>query len=221
MRAEVTLSILFGLIAAGIYLFSPASGLADESTLSEKTGDNRMTSTTAERVVLAGGCFWGMEELLRKIPGVIQTRVGYAGGGSANPRYEEVKTGATGHAESVEILYDPKVLSFADLLAEFFLMHDPTTVNRQGNDVGSQYRSAIFYTTEAQREVAEAAKARVQRSGQWSKPVVTEVVAAGDFTLAEDYHQDYLQKHPSGYTCHFMREAVPGYSDAFSELLGK
>ena len=159
-----------------------------------------------EVAILAGGCFWGMEEILRGIPGVVETDVGYAGGGTASPSYDDVKTGRTGHAESVRVVFDPARLGYADLLERwFFKMHDPTTPNRQGNDVGTQYRSAIFTTSDQQRAIAEEVKARVDRSGAWKAPVVTEIVAAGPFTPAEDYHQDYLQKTPDGYTCHFMR----------------
>jgi peptide methionine sulfoxide reductase msrA/msrB len=159
-----------------------------------------------EAVVLAGGCFWGMEDLIRKIPGVIDTEVGYAGGKTTKPTYNDVKTGSTGHAESVRVVFDPKKLSLSDLLEKwFFRMHDPTTLNRQGNDVGTQYRSAIFVTNAEQRKAAEVVKERVNKSGKWKKPVVTEIVEAGPFTRAEDYHQDYLEKNPGGYTCHFMR----------------
>ena len=162
---------------------------------------------TLEVAIVAGGCFWGMEELIRKIPGVLETEVGYAGGTTKTPVYEDVKTGRTGHAESVKIVFDPKKISFAELLEKwFFKMHDPTTSNRQGNDIGSQYRSAIFYTSEEQKRVAEDVKAKVDKAGKWGKPIVTEIAPAGPFTQAEDYHQDYLQKHPGGYSCHFMRD---------------
>lgn len=162
--------------------------------------------TTFETAYLAGGCFWGMEELLRKIPGVVETEVGYTGGTTAAPTYQDVKTGKTAHAESVRVVFDPKTLSYADLLEQwFFRMHDPTTVDRQGNDIGSQYRSAIFVTSEEQRMVAGEVKARVDASGRWKAPVVTQIVSAGPFTRAEEYHQQYLEKHPGGYTCHFMR----------------
>jgi peptide methionine sulfoxide reductase msrA/msrB len=148
-----------------------------------------------------------MEELLRPIPGVIETTVGYTGGSTPNPTYEQVKTGRTGHAESVRIVFDPKLVSFQDLLEQwFFKMHDPTTKNQQGNDRGSQYRSAIFVTSEQQRAAAELSIRRAAESGRWQKPIVTEVVQAGPFTPAEDYHQGYLEKHPGGYTCHFMRD---------------
>lgn len=173
----------------------------------ENPGEKVGCNETVEVAILAGGCFWGMQDLLRKIPGVIETEVGYTGGDSSKPNYETVKTGRTGHAESVKIVYDPSKVSFADLLEKwFFKMHDPTTPNRQGNDVGTQYRSAIFYTSDAQKTVAEAVKQKVDKSGKWKRPIVTEIVKAGAFTKAEDYHQDYLEKHPGGYTCHFMRD---------------
>ncbi|MEO8212078.1 MAG: bifunctional methionine sulfoxide reductase B/A protein [Myxococcales bacterium] len=162
---------------------------------------------TLETAVLAGGCFWGMEELLGKIPGVVKTEVGYAGGSTRAPTYKEVTTGRTGHAEAVRVVFDPRKLSFSDLLEKwFFKMHDPTTLNKQENDVGTQYRSAIFFTSPEQQKVAEAVKARVDKSGKWKRPVVTEITAAGTFTPAEDYHQKYLQKNPGGYMCHFMRD---------------
>jgi peptide methionine sulfoxide reductase msrA/msrB len=164
------------------------------------------TQAGRETVILAGGCFWGMEDIIRKIPGVIDTDVGYSGGTGSNATYEQVKTGRTGHAEAVRVVFDPSKLTFEALLAWFFRMHDPTTLNRQGNDVGTQYRSAIFFTSEAQRATTEAVKARVEKSGKWKKPVVTQIVAAGEFSRAEDYHQDYLVENPGGYTCHFLRD---------------
>jgi peptide methionine sulfoxide reductase msrA/msrB len=159
-----------------------------------------------EIATLAGGCFWGMEDILRKIPGVVETQAGYTGGTAANATYDSVHEGKTGHAESVQILFDPKKLSYEDLLLQFFKMHDPTTLNRQGNDVGTQYRSAIFYNSKQQKETAEKVKARVAKSGQWKKPIVTEIVPLGAFWRAEDYHQKYLVAHPNGYTCHFVRD---------------
>ena len=162
--------------------------------------------TTLETAVLAGGCFWGMEDILRKIPGVVETEVGYTGGKTGHPTYEDVHTGQTGHAESVRVVFDPKKLTYADLLEKwFFRMHDPTTRNQQGNDMGSQYRSAIFVTSPAQRKTAEAVKARAAKSGRWKNPIVTEIVDAGPFTPAEGYHQKYLEKNPGGYTCHYLR----------------
>jgi peptide methionine sulfoxide reductase msrA/msrB len=172
-----------------------------------RKGEQPGCQTTLETAVLAGGCFWGMEELLRAIPGVLETEVGYTGGASSHPTYEDVHTGRTGHAEAVRIVFDPSKLSFEDLLEKwFFRMHDPTTKNRQGNDQGTQYRSAIFVTSPEQREIAERVKKRVDASGKWKRPIVTDIVEAGPFTLAEDYHQKYLQKNPGGYTCHFLRD---------------
>ena len=160
-----------------------------------------------ETAVLAGGCFWGMEEILRKIPGVLETEAGYTGGTTSRPTYEEVHTGETGHTEAVRIVFDRQKLSYADLLEKwFFRMHDPTTLNRQGNDVGSQYRSAIFVTSAEQRRTAEAIKARVAASGFWKKPLVTQIADAGPFTAAESFHQKYLERNPAGYTCHYLRE---------------
>jgi peptide methionine sulfoxide reductase msrA/msrB len=159
-----------------------------------------------ETAVLAGGCFWGMEEILRKIPGVLETAVGYSGGGTDNPTYEDVCTGETGHAEAIQVLFDPRQLSYAELLGYFFRMHDPTTLNRQHNDVGSQYRSAIFYTTEEQRQTAERVKDEMNKSGRWKRPIVTEITPASEFFRAEGYHQKYLIKNPGGYNCHVLRD---------------
>ena len=164
------------------------------------------TAAQQEVAVLAGGCFWGMEDIIRKLPGVIDTEVGYAGGALDNPKYTDVKQGNTGHAEALQVTFDPKKLSYEQLLATFFRMHDPTTRNRQGNDVGSQYRSALFVFTDAQAQTAEKVKEQVNNSGKWKNPVVTEIVKAGKFYPAEGYHQDYLLKNPGGYTCHFMRD---------------
>jgi len=160
-----------------------------------------------EVATLAGGCFWGVQELIRAQPGVISSRVGYTGGAASGPaRYEDVKTGRTGHAESVEVRFDPTKTSYEAILRFFFRLHDPTTQDRQGNDLGTQYRSAIFTHGEEQRKVAERVKAEVEASGKWKKPLVTVIVPAGPFYEAEDYHQDYLQKHPNGYTCHWVRD---------------
>lgn len=155
---------------------------------------------------LAGGCFWGVEELLQTTPGVIETQVGYSGGAVDKATYEIVKTGTTGHAEAVQVLFDPTKTSYEKILFEFFRLHDPTTLNRQGNDVGTQYRSTIFYANEEQRKLAEKVKEKVAKSGHWKKPVVTEIVPFKTFWRAEDYHQKYLDKNPGGYTCHFVRE---------------
>jgi len=165
------------------------------------------TGAKHEVATLAGGCFWGMEEILEKIPGVLSTRVGYTGGTLPNAQYGDVHTGSTGHAESIEVTFDPAVISYETILEKyFFRMHDPTTLNRQGNDTGTQYRSAIFYHSEEQRKTAELVKARVEKSGRWKRPLTTEVTAAGPFYLAEEYHQKYLDKNPGGYTCHFLRD---------------
>jgi methionine-S-sulfoxide reductase len=156
--------------------------------------------------VLAGGCFWGMEDLLRKLPGVLETEVGYAGGDLAHPTYEQVCTGRTGHAESVRVVFDSERIAYADLLHFFFRMHDPTSLNRQSHDVGTQYRSAIFVENEEQRLIAEHVKAEVESSGKWQRKIVTEIAPATTFYAAEDYHQDYLEKHPDGYSCHYIRD---------------
>ena len=156
---------------------------------------------TTERAVLAGGCFWGMQDLVRRQPGVISTRVGYTGGHVKNATYRNHE----GHAEAIEIIFNPANTSFRTMLEFFFQIHDPTTLNRQGNDLGTSYRSAIFYTSDEQKRVAEDTIADVEASGLWPGRVVTEVVPAGDFWEAEPEHQDYLERYPSGYTCHFPR----------------
>jgi len=161
-----------------------------------------------EVAVLAGGCFWGVEELLRKVPGILDTEVGYCNG-EGDPTYENVKTGRTGYAEAVSITFDPTQISYEKLLEMFFQLHDPTTRNRQGNDIGTQYRSAIFVSTPEQRKTAEKAIAQENASGHWPKPVVTAIEDLKAFYSAETYHQDYLQKNPGGYTCHFWRRGGP------------
>ena len=162
-------------------------------------------STRRETAIVSGGCFWGMQEIIRKLPGVIKSTVGYTGGHVPNPTYELVCTHTTGHAEAVQVEFDPTVLSYEQFLGFFFRMHDPTTPDRQENDIGDQYRSAIFYTSEAQRVTAEKVKAQVDKSGKWKDPVVTEITKATTFYPAEEYHQDYLQKNPGGYMCHYLR----------------
>ncbi|MGC4069924.1 MAG: peptide-methionine (S)-S-oxide reductase MsrA [Polyangiaceae bacterium] len=167
----------------------------------------RLVRLRSRKPTLLVAAFGGCRTFSERIPGVIETRVGYAGGTTRNPTYDDVKTGRTGHAETVRVVFDPKRLSFADLLENwFFRMHDPTTPNQQGNDHGSQYRSAIFYVSDAQRKTALAVIERVQTQGRWKRPIVTQVVEAGPFTDAEEYHQDYLVKYPSGYTCHYLRD---------------
>ncbi|HEX3696529.1 MAG TPA: bifunctional methionine sulfoxide reductase B/A protein [Polyangia bacterium] len=197
----------YAALFAGAASTGGASAAATDNACARPgAGDKPGCQPTLETAVLAGGCFWGMEEIIRQIPGVIETEVGYTGGKTAAPTYSDVHTGSTGHAESVRIVFDPKKLTYADLLEKwFFRMHDPTTLNRQGNDVGSQYRSAIFVTSPEQRKIAEEVKARVERSGKWKHPIVTQIVDEGTFTRAEDYHQKYLQNNPGGYTCHFLR----------------
>ena len=154
---------------------------------------------------LAGGCFWGVEELFRQQLGVLGVEVGYTGGSVPNPTYEQVKAGQTGHAEAVRITFDESVTTYEALLRFFFRMHDPTTINSQGGDIGSQYRSAIFVHDEDQRRVAEQALANEKKSGFWQKPIVTEIVDACLWWRAEEYHQDYLVKNPDGYNCHWVR----------------
>ena len=154
-----------------------------------------------EKAVLAGGCFWGMQELIRNLPGVLDTRVGYTGGDVPNATYPNHGT----HAEAIEIIFDPNETSYRKMLEFFFQIHDPTTLNRQGNDIGTSYRSAIFYTSDEQKLIAEDTIKDVDASGLWPGKVVTEVEPVSDFWEAEDYHQDYLEKNPNGYTCHFAR----------------
>jgi peptide-methionine (S)-S-oxide reductase len=192
-----------------------------ESTLTDTVSYDRSLTRRwrhvdgVEKAILAGGCFWGMQDLIRKRPGVLSTRVGYTGGDVPNATYRNHGT----HAEAIEIVFDPEQISYRDLLEFFFQIHDPTTLNRQGNDVGTSYRSAIFYLDEEQRRVADDTIADVEASGLWPGKVVTEVTPAGPFWEAEPEHQDYLERYPNGYTCHFPRpdwvlprrtESVPG-----------
>lgn len=158
-------------------------------------------TTSTQRALLAGGCFWGMQDLIRKQRGVISTRVGYSGGDVANATYRNHGT----HAEAIEIVFDPQSTDFRTMLEFFFQIHDPTTVNRQGNDLGTSYRSAIFYLDDEQKRIALDTIADVEASGLWPGKVVTEVTRAGDFWEAEPEHQDYLERYPDGYTCHFIR----------------
>ena len=158
-----------------------------------------------ETATFAAGCFWGVEEFYRKIPGVLKTQVGYTGGTTTNPKYEEMHDGRTGHAESVEIVFDPSVVTYQELMDKFFKFHDPTTLNRQGNDRGNQYRSAIFTNSKKQKKEAIEYKAKVEKSRAWKDPVVTEIVTAKKFWPAEAYHQKYLIKNPGGYDNHYLR----------------
>lgn len=158
-------------------------------------------TTQTETAILAGGCFWGMQDLLRRFPGVLTTRVGYTGGDVPNATYRNHGT----HAEGIEIVFDPKQISYRQILEFFFQIHDPTTKNRQGNDIGTSYRSAIFYLDDEQKHVAEQTAADVDASGLWPGKVATEIAPAGPFWEAEPEHQDYLERIPNGYTCHFIR----------------
>jgi len=161
---------------------------------------------TIETVYLAGGCYWGLEDLLRKIPGVVETAVGFSGGHVKNVCYREVSTGTTGHAETVKVIFDNDILSFTDLLIFFFKIHNPTTLNQQGNDIGTQYRSAIFVTTNEQVFLAEDLIKKIDASGVLRHKIITEVNTFNSFFSAEENHQKYLEKYPDGYTCHFIRD---------------
>ena len=169
-----------------------------------------MNTGNQQIAYLAGGCFWGMEELVRQIPGVLTTEVGYTGGNTPDANYEQVRTGKTGHAESLKIIFDTAQLSYRHLLFEFFRMHNPTTRNQQGNDIGTQYRSAIFYLSEAQKDTANEVIKVVDASGEWQAKVVTEIVPFKEFFRAEGYHQKYLVKNLGGYTCHYIRRLKLG-----------
>jgi peptide-methionine (S)-S-oxide reductase len=178
----------------------PGSDLNPDRTMTRRSTEMAAT----EKAILAGGCFWGVQDLIRKLDGVSGTRVGYTGGDTPNATYRNHGS----HAEAIEILFDPERISYRDLLEFFFQIHDPTTKNRQGNDVGASYRSAIYYVDDEQRRVAEDTIADVDASGLWPGKVVTEVAPAGPFWEAEPEHQDYLERYPNGYTCHFVR---PGW----------
>lgn len=200
-RNPLIAAVALALVVAGWLTLRAASPAAAARKGSSTVKVTQPPPPGLERATVAGGCFWGMQELLRQQPGVVKTVVGYTGGDVPNATYRNHE----GHAEAVEITFDPKKTSYEDLLLFFFRMHDPTTLNRQGNDVGTSYRSAIFYHDEQQRRIAEKVKARVEKSGAWKRPIVTQIVPAKEFWIAEDYHQDYLQKNPGGYTCHFVR----------------
>jgi peptide-methionine (S)-S-oxide reductase len=158
-------------------------------------------TTNTEKAILAGGCFWGMQDLIRRMPGIISTRVGYSGGDVRNATYRNHGT----HAEAIELVFDPAKLSYRQILEFFFQIHDPSTANRQGNDMGTSYRSAIYYTSDEQKQVAQDTIADVNASGIWPGSVVTELAPASDFWEAEPEHQDYLERIPNGYTCHYIR----------------
>lgn len=165
-----------------------------------------ISTPQVESIVLAGGCFWGMEDLLRKFPGVIETEVGYSGGSKESAKYTDVKTGKTGHAESVLVKFDPSKTTLTKILEYYFRIHDPTTMNRQGNDTGTQYRSVIFTNSPTQKQIAEEVKLKLDQAHKWKNPIVTKVEMLNGFVPAEDYHQDYLVKNPNGYTCHYERK---------------
>jgi peptide methionine sulfoxide reductase msrA/msrB len=184
----------------GLGQYAPLFGAAPEKA-NAATGAK---AAATEVAVIAGGCFWGMEDLLRKIPGVLETEVGYTGGHLENPKYDDTHDSASGHAEAVRVVFDPAKLSYDELLVWFFKMHDPTTLNRQGNDRGTQYRSAIFYADE--KQLAAAKKAVEAAAAKWKKPIVTTLEPAAKWWPAEGYHQDYLVKNPGGYTCHYVRD---------------
>lgn len=183
-----------------------SEGYAQFLSLFDEKDFKEVKMETVETAVFGGGCFWGVEELVRQLKGVLDVIVGYSGGDLNNPTYEQVKKGGTNHAEVVLVKFDPKVVSYAEVLEYFFRLHDPTTENRQGNDVGTQYRSVIFYQSQKQKEIAEQVKNKLDKSKKWKKPIVTHIVPAKQFWPAEEYHQDYLQKNPGGYTCHFLRD---------------
>jgi peptide methionine sulfoxide reductase msrA/msrB len=188
-----------------IFLLAGLSMPALATDAKVPSGAMMMMQSRTQKAILAGGCFWGMEEVYRKIPGVVKTQVGYAGGQSENPSYEQVSSGSTGYAESIEVEFDPTKITYEEILKIFFRMHDPTSLNRQGNDVGTQYRSEIFYQNDIQKQIAEKVIKLVDQSKKWSKPVVTKLETAPKFYPAEDYHQKYLVKNPNGYNDHYLR----------------
>lgn len=223
MKTESGMRVLVSsILCLGLVLLMSATVKANTAVKSQATTKTEATSVKksekkevsmtsdknahTEVAYLAGGCFWGVQDLIRKIPGVIHTEVGYSGGDSADPTYDLVKTGRSGHAEAVKIEFDSKKVSFLVILDHFFRLHDPTTLNQQGNDIGTQYRSAIFYVSDEQKKIAEAKKQEVEHSKKWKRPVVTAIVPFKKFYKAEDYHQDYLEKNPGGYTCHYYRD---------------
>lgn len=186
--------------------FIPAEKLKEQGYGEYASQFEKNYTSKVELAMFGGGCFWGVEDLIRKLPGVISTDVGYAGGTLKNPTYNDVKKGNTGHAETVLVKFDASKISYAEILDTFFRLHDPTTLNAQGNDQGTQYRSVIFAQSDEQREQAKQAIDRAAHSGRWKKPIVTQVVPWPTFYPAEQEHQDYLVKHPDGYTCHYLRK---------------
>jgi methionine-S-sulfoxide reductase len=197
-----TLILALSLLACGRARAETLSSDAQSAAAANRT----QVAAGYQVAVLGGGCFWGMQELLRKLDGVVHTEVGYTGGAKSTAEYEVVSTGQTGHAESVKVVFDPKRVSYDKLLTYYFKIHDPTTQNRQENDTGTQYRSVIFYQTAEQGDIARAVKARLDASHVLKAPVVTQIVPAMPFYRAEEHHQDYLQHNPHGYQCHYERK---------------
>ncbi len=198
--------ILLKIITFSAFIFSFLPNVEAANSTKKTSVTNLMTMQKFEKAILAGGCFWGMQELFSNLEGVLESKVGYAGGTIPNPTYEIVSTGLTNYAESVEITFDPQKISYEKILKFFFTIHDPTTLNSQQHDVGSQYRSEIFYLNDQQKEIATKVIAQANLSGVFKKPVVTKISPAGKFYLAEEYHQNYLKKNPYGYTCHHVRQ---------------
>jgi methionine-S-sulfoxide reductase len=205
MRANLVVSA----VVAVVSFVACSADASPPAKASKPTVEGKTVTTPAktETAILAGGCFWGMEDILMKAPGVIDIEAGYTGGWLENPKYDDTHDSKSGHAEAIKVIYDPSKITYAQILDDwFFRMHDPTTPNRQGNDVGTQYRSAIFPMNPEQAKEAEAAKARAGASGRWKKPIATSIEPFTKWWPAETYHQDYLQKNPGGYTCHWMRD---------------
>ncbi len=194
------------LVLASLALACTPSEAKDPMTAMEMAKKPPTKNGPREVAILGAGCFWGVEAWMMKLPGIVEVDVGYAGGKNPKVGYEDVTTGTTGHAEAVRIVYDPSVVSYDDMLTWFFKIHDPTTKDRQGNDEGPQYRSAIFPMTDAQKKTADQVRLRVQKSGAWKKSISTTIEPNPIWVRAEDYHQDYLVKHPGGYDNHFARE---------------
>ena len=181
-----------------------AANMSNNSS-ANNSSTSKSGNTHYQKAILAGGCFWGVQELFRKQDGIIKTKVGYAGDNIVNPTYELVSTGLTKYAESIEITFDPAKISYEKILKFFFTIHNPTTIDRQENDVGKQYRSEIFYLNDEQKKIAQSVIIQANNSGVFKKPVVTKISQAGEFSEAEEHHQNYLQKNPYGYTCHHVR----------------
>jgi len=216
MKNKYTPVLIIIMISAFVWVFLLAKAgmerVKGENTMNKKTivaeADKNTIPAGMETAIFAAGCFWGVQEYFSRVKGVIKSESGYTGGTKKNPTYEEVCTGKTGHAESVRVIFDPRVVSYDRLLQHFWELHDPTSLNKQGNDIGSQYRSAIFYTNPEQEMHARSSLEKLVKSGRYSQKIVTEILPAKEFYPAEKYHQDYLKKHPYGY-CHIdLRKAT-------------